>query len=670
MTASPTDLRRIDPAWFHAPIGKFLSLTYDTIIGALTTNGPHAVEPTQIDAWVFEIEVLKRALAQIPGHVFFEFDIPRMGRRIDAVVISGAAIFVIEFKVGSATFDRSAVEQVWDYALDLKYFHGGSVSASIVPILIATDATASPVDPIRRASDGVFHPILVCANDLRELLAARLEDCAGVAVDPLQWLRSRYQPTPTIIEAAKALYSRHSVDEIARNDAGAVNLRLTSKRVEDLIDLARRDGRKMILFITGVPGAGKTLVGLNVATTRRDRESPTHAVFLSGNGPLVAVLVAALTRDEKARQRKKAGVKGAAQKANPVKAFIQNVHHFRDAALQDLTEPPIEHVAIFDEAQRAWNLAKTVDFMKKRKKQPNFSDSEPTWLIRYMNRHTDWAVIVCLVGGGQEIHTGEAGIKEWLEAATEHFPDWELYVSSRLTDSEYAAGRALEIVTHARREVLDDALHLSVSMRSFRAENVSAFVKAVLDLEVDRARSLIGEINARYPIRVTRDLEAAKIWVRTRARGSERFGMVASSKALRLKPHAIDVRTDVDPVHWFLDDRDDIRSSYYLEDCATEFQVQGLELDWTIVNWDADLRCLDGSWRYHAFKGKKWQKVNAEERRMYLKNAYRVLLTRARQGMVIFVPPGDEKDPTRPPSFYDETFEYLTSVGLQALPAE
>ena len=343
------------------------------------------------------------------------------------------------------------------------------------------------------------------------------------------------------------------------------------------------------------------------------------------------------------------------------------MHHFRDAALQDLKAPPFEHVAIFDEAQRAWNAAKTADFMKKRKNQPNFTDSEPAWLIRYMDRHKDWAVIVCLVGGGQEIHTGEAGIREWLESAAQHFSDWELYVSSRLTDSEYAAGGALEIAKNSQREILDDSLHLSVSMRSFRAENVSAFVKSVLDFEVARARSLLKEIDHRFPIRVTRDLEAAKNWVRERARGSERFGMLASSKALRLKPHAIDVRTEIDPVHWFLDDCEDTRSSYYLEDCATEFQVQGLELDWTILNWDADLRCVGGSWAYHAFKGKKWQNIRSEDRRLYLKNAYRVLMTRARQGMVIFVPPGEEKDPTRPPYFYEETYRYLKSVGILSL---
>ena len=667
MTAELPNLRRVDPAWFNASISQFLELSDESIIGALTANGPHAVEQPQVAAWKSEISVLKHALNLLSGHVFLEFDIPRMGRRIDAVVISGAVIFAIEFKVGSATFDRAAIEQVWDYALDLKNFHGGSLDAPIVPILIATEAASSPVEPIRRAADGVFHPILVCAADLRKLIDARVEEPNGALVDPVAWHRSRYQPTPTIIEAAKALYSRHSVEEIARNDAGAINLRLTSKRVEDLIDLARRDSRKMILFITGVPGAGKTLVGLNVATSRRDRESPTHAVFLSGNGPLVAVLVAALTRDAKARKKRTPGEKGTSQKANAVKAFIQNVHHFRDAALQDLKAPPFEHVAIFDEAQRAWNAAKTADFMKKRKNQPNFTDSEPAWLIRYMDRHKDWAVIVCLVGGGQEIHTGEAGIREWLESAAQHFSDWELYVSSRLTDSEYAAGGALEIAKNSQREILDDSLHLSVSMRSFRAENVSAFVKSVLDFEVARARSLLKEIDHRFPIRVTRDLEAAKNWVRERARGSERFGMLASSKALRRKPHAIDVRTEIDPVHWFLDDCEDTRSSYYLEDCATEFQVQGLELDWTILNWDADLRCVGGSWAYHAFKGKKWQNIRSEDRRLYLKNAYRVLMTRARQGMVIFVPPGEEKDPTRPPYFYEETYRYLKSVGILSL---
>ena len=295
---------------------------------------------------------------------------------------------------------------------------------------------------------------------------------------------------------------------------------------------------------------------------------------------------------------------------------------------------------IFDEVQRAWNLQKTASFMKRKKNRTGFSDSEPEFLISYMDRHKEWAVIVCLVGGGQEIHTGEAGIDAWLEAVNSRFPDWHMYISSRLTDTEYAAGKVLEVIRRRQNTHFDDCLHLAVSMRSFRAENVSAFVKALLDCEWQQASETFAQINDRYPIAVTRDLTRAKQWIRSHARGTERFGLVASSKAQRLKPHAIDIRVDVDPVHWFLNDKEDTRSSYYLEDAATEFQVQGLELDWTCVTWDGDLRFTGSGWSYHDFRGDRWINIGNLDNRRYLLNAYRVLLTRARQGMVIFVPPG------------------------------
>lgn len=423
--------------------------------------------------------------------------------------------------------------------------------------------------------------------------------------------------------------------------------------------------RKAIIFVTGVPGAGKTLVGLNVATQKRDETQPTHAVFLSGNGPLVAVLREALTRDEVARLRKQSDKTRKAVVEQKVKAFIQNVHHFRDAALRE-SAAPSDHVVIFDEAQRAWNHKMTASFMLRKKKQSGFMQSEPEFLISYLDRHLDWAVIICLVGGGQEINRGEAGIAAWLEAVQSMFPDWFVYVSPNLTDSEYAAGRALETLAGHTNVVTDDSLHLAVSMRSFRAESVSSFIKAILDRESRTARDALAQMS-RYPIALTRDLNQAKRWIRAHARGSERFGLVASSGAQRLKPHAIDVRVTIDPIHWFLNNAEDTRSSYYMEDAATEFQVQGLELDWVCVAWDADLRFSDSEWHYHSFVGSKWQTIQNIDRRRYLRNAYRVLLTRARQGMVIFVPSGDSSDPTRTPAYYDSTFNYLADIGIPVL---
>lgn len=622
--------------------------------------------PTQRDAWLGQIRFLKASLRGIDGAIYLEFSIPRMGRRIDTVLLIGPVIFVVEFKVGGEAFERTAIDQVWDYALDLKNFHLASHTAPIVPLLVATKATKAGSYQLRAAPDAVYWPLMVLPEEFRKTIDAVLGQVMGSPLDADRWSRSPYQPTPTIVEAARALYARHSVEAIARHDAGAQNLQVTAKRIEELVDEAKSGKRKIICFVTGVPGAGKTLVGLNLATQRPGSGDQTHAVYLSGNAPLVAVLREALTRDELARRKRSGERVRKGRVAESVKAFIQNVHHFRDEALID-TEAPSDHVVIFDEAQRAWNARQTANFMSRKKNVPGFVHSEPEFLISYMDRHRDWAAVVCLVGGGQEINTGEAGIDAWIQAIQENHPDWHMYISSRLTDSEYSAGQTLAAVRSRPHTHLEESLHLAVSMRSFRAEHVSGFVKAVLDGERQMAQEFLSRILDRYPLAVTRDLDAAKEWTRSHARGSERYGMVASSKAQRLKPHAIDIRVEVNPVHWFLNDKDDTRSSYYLEDAATEFQVQGLEVDWACVTWDGDLRHCDTGWSYHDFRGRRWTKVSKVDNQRYLLNAYRVLLTRARQGMVIFVPPGVRSDPTRASEYYDPTFRYLEGLGVPVL---
>ncbi|MCX7004331.1 MAG: DUF2075 domain-containing protein [bacterium] len=653
-------------AYYAADLASFIGATSDAILGGITANADFAVEPAQRDAWIMQIEVLKHALSDMKGTIFLEFKVPRIGSRIDAVLIAGPVIFVLEFKVGETVFKRGDLNQVWDYALDLKNFHKASHLAPIIPVLIATLAPRSDIVLSAPHADNVYPPIRCNAEGLWHLIHAGLDCATGDDLEAQAWGASPYQPTPTIIQAAQTLYAHHSVAAIARHDAGARNLRITSQRIEEIVEHARQHQHKIIVFVTGVPGAGKTLVGLNVATKKRDHTQPTHAVFLSGNGPLVEVLREALTRDEVARLRKQLDKTRKGDVKQKIKAFIQNVHHFRDAGLRD-SFAPSDHVVIFDEAQRAWNREMTANFMLRKKKRIGFIQSEPEFLISYLDRHDDWAVVVCLVGGGQEINRGEAGISAWLEAVITTFPAWHVYVSSNLTDSEYAAGHALDTLTGRANVVQDDSLHLAVSMRSFRAENVSSFVKAILDCDSEKARDNLVQMSPRYPIALTRDLDQAKQWIRTHARGSERFGLVASSGAQRLKPHAIDIRVEINPVHWFLNDAEDTRSSFYMEDAGTEFQVQGLELDWVCMTWDADLRFAQSDWNYHSFIGSKWTAVHKADRRQYLRNAYRVLLTRARQGMVIFVPTGDRSDPTRAPSYYDSTFEYLASIGIPVL---
>lgn len=654
--------------YYSDTIVNFLESSPDEILGKLAQSNDYALEQIQRDAWLEEIHILQETLQPYKGSIYFEYSIPRMGKRIDVVVITGSTIFILEFKVGESKFPSYAVDQVWDYALDLKNFHETSHEHFIAPILIATKATeVSPTISTTIHNDKILFPIKCNGELLNQVIADVLLFSEGNTIDPIQWETGRYQPTPTIIEAAMALYSGHSVSEISRSDASAINLSETSDAVSEIIQLSEEQSHKSICFVTGVPGAGKTLVGLNIATKHINKDNDLYSVFLSGNGPLVAILREALTRD-KVRHEKERGNKIKKYEAmSDVKMFIQNVHNFRDECLADPMRPPIEHVALFDEAQRAWDLQQTANFMLRKKNTPNFNKSEPEFLISCLDRHPDWAVVVCLVGGGQEINTGEAGISEWIEALNRSYPDWHIYISSRLTDSEYGAGKLLENIKTHSNVISKDELHLSVSMRSYRAENVSLLVKQLLDLKPAEACNTLASVESKYPIVITRDLDKAKQWLKDHARGSERYGIVVSSQAERLKPHAISVKSPVDPIHWFLDGKEDVRSSYYLEDVATEFLIQGLELDWTCVTWDADFRYSESGWEHYSFVGSRWNHIRKQERQAYLKNAYRVLLTRARQGMVIVVPPGNPVDMTRKHEYYDPTFEYLKSVGFKII---
>jgi hypothetical protein len=653
-TPAPLTLPRAD---FSATVEEFLRLPVDAVVGQLVRNSlAAATEAEQVTAWRGEIAQLQEALAGFRGAVMLEFHIPRFGRRADAVFLSGAVVFVLEFKT-SPEPGRAALHQAWDYALDLKYFHAASHAAPIVPLVVAPGARS--VAELRLGSDGVYEPFAIAPEALPGVLAAALAAHPGAALEADAWAAAPYRPTPGILEAARALYARHTVRDIARFDAGADNLSRTTRRLEELLAHAQRERRKLLCLVTGVPGAGKTLAGLNLAT-QHARNDATHAIFLSGNDPLVAVLTEALARDEKDRSH--TGIGDARRK---VKSFLQNVRHFRDEGLRDL-RPPHEHIAVFDEAQRAWSRDQLARFMARRRHREGFDQSEPEVLLAYMARHPDWAAVVGLVGGGQEINTGEAGIGAWLEAAAGSPAGWDIHISPNLQDSEYAARGALERAVERGLVRFDEDLHLAVSLRSFRAESLSAFVKALLDLERDAARRHLASLRE-YPLAVTRDLQHARNWLRAHARSSERYGLLTSSKALRLKPHAIDVRVDVDPVHYFLGGPSDTRSSWYLEDAASEFVVQGLELDWACVTWDADLRRCEEGWCFRDFRGERWTQIHKAENQAYLKNAYRVLLTRARQGLVIFVPPGDAADPTRDPAFYNATFDYLTGLGLPAI---
>ncbi len=638
----------------------------EKILGVMAQAHNFSLLGTQRDAWLEQTTQLQKRLSSFTGDIHFELSIPRMGKRVDVVLVIGPAIFVVEFKVGASEFLRADLDQITDYSLDLSNFHEGSHEAFIVPVLVSTEVRQSELANISVPENKLFIPMQTNGANLGEIIRSVMSLLPKEVINPVVWAQSGYKPTPTIIEATLALYNGHSVVDISCNDAGAINLSKTSSTVTSIVERSRRNNEKAIVFVTGVPGAGKTLVGLDIATTHINPDDELYSVYLSGNGPLVSILQEALARDKVSRGIEKSQPVRIGKARSEVKAFIQNVHHFRDDCLMS-NRVPVEHVALFDEAQRAWDKTQTISFMKQKKNQLNFNQSEPEFLISCMDRHDDWSVVVCLVGGGQEINKGEAGIRGWIDAIEKSFPHWKVYASDQLQDSEYGGENTAKKLASIDRAAFFPELHLKSSMRSFRSEKVSQFVKEVLDLDGVNARQTLEEINEQYPIVLSRDIEIAREWLRAKARGSERYGIVVSSQAERLRPLGVHVKAPINPVHWFLDGKEDVRSSYYLEDVATEFHVQGLELDWVCVIWDADFRYEEYDWKNWSFRGSKWQRIKKIERQMYQKNAYRVLLTRARQGMVIVVPEGDSKDHTRPSEFYDGTFEYLSGLGLKCL---
>lgn len=641
-----------------------------------------ALEEPQVFAWRRELDVLEPVARAFPEcTIAFEYMIPRMGKRVDAVLLIYDCIFVLEFKVGEHRYPAEAIDQAADYAFDLKNFHKESHDRTIFPVLVSTDAPATSCEA-RELKDGVFSVQRANAQNLLEVIGEVMAAEPG-PTRPLShevWLRSSYSPTPTIIEAAQALYEGNQVEDISRSEAGLTNIAETTACINRIVAYSKAHSRKSICFLTGVPGAGKTLVGLNLASQRRGDPGKDDevAVFLSGNGPLIEVLQTSLVEDRLRRSEEERGwctsddgpaspkkTRGMVQAE--VKTFVQGVHLFREELFRS-DDPPAEHIAIFDEAQRAWDEAQLSYKMKTRwRDKQEVHKSEPECLIEYMDRHEDWAVMVCLVGGGQEIYKGEAGVGEWFRALHGRFPHWDVYASDAIRSDTYLGEARLDEV--ASRVQIEGGLHLGVDMRSFRNKNVAAFAEALIENQTEQARHIYDQLHVDYPIYVTRDLDAAKEWVRgVTKRPSDRYGIIAGSYAQRLRADGVNVPLDFDAVKWFLRGKDEIDSSYFMEVAASEFKIQGLEIDYAIVAWEGDFRYGDGAFEYHRFYGGRWQNLNSITQRRYLKNGYRVLLTRARQGYVIYVPQGSKDDPTRPPSHYDRTYRYLRSAGIEELP--
>lgn len=655
-------------AYYCNSIPGFIKDKSESIIGQLVKHS-FEVNKEQSDAWDNQISELQRRLeeSKMEGDIIFEYDIVRLGKRIDVILLIRHMVFSLEFKNGKNAFVAQDAQQAEDYAIDIKNFHKESENLYVCPILIATDAPAYKKEQtidcypdkqifLQRENIETFTPKVA---QIVEKYGENKE------IDFEKWFNSPYHPTPTIIAAAVEAYTSHDISQIAQSEAGQNNIDKCEQRINQIISYARNNKKKCVCFVTGVPGAGKTLVGLDVVAKNLNKGKDNLSVYLSGNGPLVEVLREALKLSVKEQMRKESKeVKRNTEAA--INALIQSSFAFKkDNAYA--TNATAEHIMIFDEAQRVWNQEKMA---RKHNKDDMLSVSEPTLLYRIMDRHKDWAVMICLVGLGQDIYDGEVGINEWFRCGIEDFTDWELYYSSdifsQIEDKEIDA----ELIKKCDRCHEIKELHLKTSIRSFRADKQCRFVDCLLDNKPEEAKNTYNEIFGRYPVYLTRDINKAKKWAKGQVRGSQRCGVLASSSAQRLKPEGIYVPTEIDVKNWFLAPSSDLRSSNMMEVVASEFKVQGLEIDWAVVCWDADLRRKSrNEWDHYSFRGTKWYHRKQPMQQRYLVNSYRVLLTRARQGMVIFVPRGvdEDEDSTRNSKYYDDIYEYLLSCGIKEL---
>ena len=659
-------------------VGEFISTDEDTLIGRLTravaSTGVPSQRTAQVEAWKLEIRLLKEQLASPQldhWYIVLEYEIPRRSRRPDVVLLNPTTIFVIEFKMSGQVFDSTSRWQVTSYARDLRDFHAESHDRNIVPILCATEAKSGLTD-LRDLMDRERD-----ASTLVKTNGASLGSCflrlqrndgrtQTEPIVPKQWLDSPYRPTPTIIEAATLLYEGHDVRELSHRHAH--NLDRTTDMLFQAIEAARQHGHRTICFVTGIPGAGKTLTGLNVVHSPNIQSgNALSGIFLSGNGPLVKVVREAIVKSQVKRGRKRRDCEHEAS------TFVQNVHNFLRFHLERPEELPHENVVVFDEAQRAWNST----HMKRKR---GIGRSEASLLCEVMERLPDWSVIVALVGGGQEIFLGEAGLDEWGQALQDRPVPWQVIASSEvLIGGESVAGHRLfdSSIPAKIAFIEEDTAHLDVVVRNHRAQRWTEWVNEFLSFRFDDARRHFPAMEE-FPCYVTRDLPTARAWLRMHHRldPEDRTGLVATSQDLRLRAEGLERATQFRANYafdkWFLEAHSDPRSSYYLEVAASEFECQGLELDWVGLCWGLDLAPseTDKVWDYRKFRGDSWQNVLQKAERGFTLNRYRVLLTRARKGLVITVPEGDPNDLTRDPARFDRVYDALRRAGVPELDSD
>jgi hypothetical protein len=665
-------------SFYRSTVEDFVRLSTAEILARLSVayaeRGYTSQYTDQTITWEQDISNLRDRLlrcisiepAAVNWGILLEFSIPRKEMRIDAVLLVRGTIVLIESK--STDTSVQAQRQIEEYSLLLHYFHKASFQRRIVPILVASDAKQSrmrkstQLEMFPQLAVYWIAPIQVLSWDSLPDALLALSDHSSDWVDVSDWDNSPYHPVPSIIEAAMSLRTGLDIREIAHSEASEHEIQVVRDTIQNVVKQARQDRQHAICFLTGVPGSGKTLVGLSLAHADENKTNVIH--FMSGNGPLVKVLQHLFTSEGRR------GGASVAQARTEARTLIENVHVFARYHTEDNLGSPSNHAIIFDEAQRAWNRAQN-------KKKFNRDYSEPEMLLRIMERHDDWAAVIALVGGGQEINDGEAGLEEWGKALAQSSKGWQIYASPEVLDGgPSTAGHRLFPDSSSSRNVLtDSSLHLRTSNRSLRAEKLAIWVNHVLDGEVELAAAL--RITEKFPIFLSRSLTEVRSELRRQGIGLNRFGLVGSSGGARLRAEGIEPNStfhaDYPWEHWYLAERSDVRSSFQCEVFATEFEIQGLELDWVGICWGGDfVRDLSGSWQLRNFRpgaNNRWLNIKNPDKRNFRRNAYRVLLTRARQGMILFVPRGSIEDLTTCPIEFEETAKYLLQCGVTPLPS-